>query len=62
MRTGRCRTTGVGVDGPGPFTFTVTFSVPERQIGHLAVSDEDASDGQATIKPVRDVVPLVQHP
>lgn len=55
-------TTGGGVDGPGPFSFTVTYSVPERQIGHLEVSAEDASDGEATIKPVRNVIPLVLRP
>ena len=55
-------TTGGGVDGFGPFSFTVTFSVPERQIGHLEVSEEDVSGGEATIEPVRNVIPLVLVP
>jgi hypothetical protein len=55
-------TTGGGVDGPGPFSFTVTYAVPTRQVGHLDVSDEDVSGGEATIKPVRNVIPLVLNP
>ncbi|MEM8842330.1 MAG: Gmad2 immunoglobulin-like domain-containing protein, partial [Pseudomonadota bacterium] len=35
-------TTGGGVDGPGPFSFPVSYRVPERQIGHLEVFEEDA--------------------
>jgi hypothetical protein len=53
---------GGGVDGPGPFDFTVAYSVSERQIGHLEVSDEDASGGESSIKPVRNVIPLVLRP
>lgn len=53
---------GGGVDGPGPFGFTVSYSVAERQIGHLEVSDEDVSGGESAIRPVRNVIPLVLRP
>lgn len=52
---------GGGVDGPAPFAFTVPFEVNERQIGHLEVADEDASDGEG-FPPGRTVVPLVLNP
>ena len=55
-------TTGGGVDGPGPFQTTIAFTVPQRQIGHLEIGDEDVSDGEATIRPVRNVIPLVLQP
>lgn len=55
-------TTGGGVDGPGPFETTIGFTVAQRQIGHFEIGDEDASDGEATIKPVRNVIPLVLQP
>ncbi len=54
-------TTGGGVDGPGPFDFTVSFAVAERQIGHLEVFEEDASDGEG-FPPGRTVLPLVLQP
>jgi hypothetical protein len=57
----RGATTGGG-DGPGPFNLTVGYSVAKRQIGHLEIGDEDVSDGEATIKPVQNVIPLVLLP
>ena len=53
--------TGGGVDGPGAYTFTVSYSVSERQIGHLEVYEEDASDGEGA-PPPRNVIPLVLKP
>lgn len=53
--------TGGGVDGSGPFSFTVTYSLSERQIGTLEVNEEDVSD-EGTREPVRNVVPLVLTP
>jgi hypothetical protein len=55
-------TNGGGVDGPGPFETTVAFTVPQRQIGHLEIGDEDVSDGESPLKPVRNVIPLVLQP
>lgn len=52
---------GGGVDGPGPYTFTVSYTVAERQIGHLEVYEEDASDGEGS-PPPRNVIPLVLKP
>jgi len=52
---------GGGVDGPGSFSFTVNYSVPSRQIGHLEVFEEDASDGEGA-PPPRNVIPLVLKP
>lgn len=54
-------TNGGGVDGAGSFDFAVTYSVPERQIGHLEVYEEDVSDGEG-FPPGRNVVPLVLNP
>ena len=54
-------TTGGGVDGPGAFGFTVAYTVPERQIGHLEVFEEDVSDGEG-FPPGRTVLPLVLQP
>jgi hypothetical protein len=54
-------TTGGGVDGPGPFSFAVPFTVGERQIGHLEVFEEDVSDGEGN-PPGRTVLPLVLQP
>ena len=54
-------TTGGGVDGFGPFQFTVTYSVPEQQIGHLEVFEEDVSGGEG-FPPGRTVLPLVLAP
>ena len=54
-------TTGGGVDGPGPFAFTVDFAVAERQIGHLEVFEEDVSGGEG-FPPGRTVVPVVLQP
>lgn len=54
-------TQGGGVDGAGEFSFKVDFSVAERQIGHLEVFEEDASDGEGK-PPSRNVIPLVLQP
>lgn len=54
-------TTGGGVDGFGPFAFTVSYSVAERQIGRLEVFEEDVSDGEG-FPPGRTVLPLVLQP
>lgn len=54
-------TTGGGTDGPGPFAFSVAYNVTERQIGHLEVYEEDASDGEG-YPPGRNVIPLVLQP
>ena len=60
-RIGGHRRGGGGVDGAGSFDFAVTYSVPERQIGHLEVYEEDVSDGEG-FPPGRNVVPLVLNP
>lgn len=54
-------TQGGGVDGPGTFSFQVTFTGAEREIGHLEVFDEDTSDGEGP-PPGRTVLPLVLLP
>jgi hypothetical protein len=54
-------TSGGGVDGPGPFSTTVAYSVSERQVGHLEVFEVDASDGEG-YPPGRHVIPLVLQP
>jgi hypothetical protein len=54
-------TSGGGVDGSGAFSFTVPFTIDERQIGHLEVYDEDVSDGEG-FPPGRNVIPLVLLP
>ena len=54
-------TNGGAADGPGPFAFSVAYSIPERQIGHLEVYEEDASDGEG-FPPGRNVIPLVLNP
>jgi hypothetical protein len=58
---GQGTATGGGVDGPGPFAFSVPFTVGERQIGHLEVFEEDVSDGEG-FPPGRTVLPLVLQP
>jgi hypothetical protein len=52
---------GGGVDGPGPFSFIVTYRLEAREIGHLEVFAEDASDGEG-FPPGRNVLPLVLLP
>lgn len=54
-------TQGGGVDGPGPFSFTVTYSLPAQEVGHLEVFEEDVSDGEG-FPPGRTVLPLVLKP
>ena len=58
---GRGIASGGGVDGPGPFSFSVRYSISERQIGHLEIFEEDASDGEG-FPPGRTVLPLVLNP
>lgn len=53
--------TGGGVDGPGPFRFTVRYAVPERQIGVLLVREDDPSGGEG--RPPKDnAIPVVLSP
>ena len=54
-------TQGGGVDGFGPFGFSVAFAVAERQIGRLEVFEEDVSGGEG-FPPGRTVLPLVLLP
>ena len=54
-------TRGGGVDGPGPFSFSVAYTVNQRQIGHLEVYEEDVSGGEG-FPPGRTVIPLVLLP
>ncbi len=54
-------TTGGGVDGSEPFSTSVTYSVSERQVGHLEVYEEDVSNGEG-FPPPRNVIPLVLQP
>ena len=57
----RGNTQGGGVDGPGPFTFTVTYMADQPQVGHLEVFEEDASDGEG-FPPGRTILPLILKP
>ncbi len=53
---------GGGVDGPAAFSVEkVEFKTSERQLAHLEVFEEDASDGEGH-PPPRDVIPLVLTP
>lgn len=57
----RGATMGGGVDGAGPFTFTVSYSVPARQIGVLVVQEDDPSGGEG--RPPKDNrIPVVLQP
>ncbi|MDA0364253.1 MAG: Gmad2 immunoglobulin-like domain-containing protein [Chloroflexi bacterium] len=49
--------TGGGVDGPGAFAFTVSYTVSAAQLGRLEVYEEDASGG-AGIAPIPNVIPV----
>lgn len=53
-------TTGGGVDGPGRFSFTVTYdgALTDEEVGRLEVFEVDASDG-AGFPPPKDLVPLL---
>lgn len=51
-------TIGGGVDGFGPFSFAVSYTVASQQIGHLEVIADDPSDGEG-FPPVRNVIPLM---
>jgi hypothetical protein len=52
---------GGGVDGPGPFAFTVDYSVPARQIGVLVVREDDPSGGEG-LPPKDNRIPVVLRP
>lgn len=54
-------TQGGGVDGPGPFSFTVDYKADQRQLGHLEIFEEDASGGEG-FTPGRTVLPLILKP
>ena len=54
-------THGGGVDGPGPFAFTIAYDIAERTLAHLEVFEEDVSDGEGP-PPGRTVLPLVLLP
>ncbi|MPZ99675.1 MAG: hypothetical protein GEU80_10135 [Dehalococcoidia bacterium] len=54
-------TMGGGVDGPAPFTFSVTHSVSIQQVGRLEVFEEDASGGEGFPPPL-NVIPVVLSP
>jgi hypothetical protein len=54
-------TQGGGVDGPGPFSFTVSYQLTAPEIGHLEVFEEDASGGEGN-PPGRNILPLVLKP
>ena len=54
-------TQGGGSDGPGPFSFTVTYQLSAPEIGHLEVFEEDASGGEGK-PPGRTILPLVLRP
>lgn len=58
---GSGHTQGGGADGPGPFSFTVSYRLQAPEIGHLEVFEEDASDGEGN-PPGRTVLPLVLRP
>ena len=46
-----------GGTAPGPFEFTVTYSIPARQIGRLEVDEPSiTSEGPP---PMRNIIPLV---
>ncbi len=51
-------TSGGGIDGAAPFTFTVEYKSAERQIAHLEVFEDDVSEGEG-YPPPRTVIPLV---
>jgi Immunoglobulin-like domain of bacterial spore germination len=55
-------TLGGGISGPAAFSFSVAYTVPSRQIGHLEVVEEDPSGGEGPRKVTRNVVPLVLSP
>lgn len=54
-------TSGGGVDGPGPFKFTVHYNVSKAQKGTLSVYEEDMSDGEGKAPP-KVVIPLKLKP
>lgn len=54
-------TRGGGVDGPRKYSFTVSFTVSERQIGHLEVFESDPSEGEG-FAPTQNLIPLVLGP
>lgn len=56
-------TTGGGMDGFAPFSFTVAFTVASPQIGHLEVTEYNpADDSEGGFPAMRNVIPLVLLP
>ena len=51
-------TSGGGIDGAAPFTFTVEHGSAEPQIAHLEVYEEDVSEGEG-FPPPRAIVPVM---
>lgn len=54
-------TSGGGVTGAAPFSFSVTFTVFTPELGHLEVFEPDESDGEG-FPGGRSIVPLVLLP
>jgi hypothetical protein len=54
-------TSGGGAGGAAAFSFTIDFETARAQLGHLAVFEEDASDGEG-FPPASSVVPVVLIP
>jgi hypothetical protein len=51
-----------GNPGPGPFAFTVRYTMGRRQIGSLEVAGTSGATPPEGFPPPRDVVPLVLEP
>jgi hypothetical protein len=54
-------TSGGGIEGPEPFSFSVPFDVPNPELGRLEVFEQDMSDGEG-FPPSRNVIPIVLMP
>jgi hypothetical protein len=54
-------TSGGGVDGPGAFSFVIPYTVNVKQVGHLEVFEDDASDAEG-FPPGRTVIPIILKP
>jgi len=62
-RNGRALASGFTQGGtlePGPLHFTVTYSIPTRQVGQLEVYEPTAT--KEGFPPVKNIVPLVLQP
>ena len=51
---------GGGVDGPGRFSFTVEYDVPERQAGRLEVFEADVSEGEGYPPPMEAITLILR--